>query len=245
MMHVTRRLTAVTGILGLLVASFPSAPTLAGEPEAGHRARKQLIDVDDIDLVNGEDLDDLTLLRAGSPRLDRLDGYLDWRPDRKLTHKQKSRIDKLIALMLDPQASHWWRGSAIVELGNWGHADAIPALVATLRDRNTMAPLRKDCLTALGRIADQRVVEPLIEAVGDAALGYVADGALRTITRANWGGWNTPDQPEQLRDPMPREPEKYKAWLRRRQERWRQWWKDNSDKTKLDRKAAFEPSGPM
>lgn len=227
--------------------TYGEATSVNGQtPPVDHRPGNELLSADYIDLENGADLDNLTLLRPGRPRLDRLDGYADWRADRNLTPKQKSRIDKLRALTLDPKASHWWRGSAIVELGQWGHAEAIPALVVTLRDRKTIAPLREKCAIALGRIADKRVIEPLIEVVGDMAMGYVADGILRNITRPNRGGWNAPNQCDQQRDLMPKleNREEYQAWLLRRQERWRRWWKDNGENVQLNRRAAFEPSGP-
>jgi hypothetical protein len=197
------------------------------------------------DFETCEDLDDLQRVPPGKLKLEEQPDFWGWRADRRLTEKQMSRMRKLTALVLDERARYAWREWAIEELGQWGHRDAIPALIAGMRHANPALTVRRECLFALSKITDKRVIEPLIEAVADVTLGYNADDQLRKITHANWGGWNTPDQAEHLRDPMPRELDAYKAWLRRRQERWRQWWKEHGDKTQLDRKAAFEHSGPM
>jgi hypothetical protein len=204
-----------------------------------------------IDLKNGAELTDLTLLPAGQARLDLLEGYLEWRADRELTDQQRVRIQKLADILARPRQQSLTReigeqARAAREMGEWGHVAAIDPLARTLRDKAKHYLIRHACVSALCRIADKRVVEPLIEAIADVDIGYIPEGGLRKITRTKWGGWE--DLAEQQRDPMPNpdtEPAGYKAWLLCRQERWRQWWKDNGAKVELDRSAAFEPpAGP-
>jgi len=237
-------LSGVTDRIGRL----PRQSHVLGGTKSSHVPAARFTLWDDgvgIDLENGRDLDNLGRLPPGSFPLDRADGFEDWRADRMLTPKQKARLRKLAAFVLDKQKRRDERERAALELGNWGHADAISTLTSALRDQENYYVLRKTCVSALCRIADKRVVEPLIEAIADVDIGYIPEEGLRKITRTKWGGWE--DLAEQQRDPMPNpdtEPAGYKAWLLRRQERWRQWWKDNGAKIELDRSAAFEPSGP-
>jgi hypothetical protein len=235
-------------VLGAAPAAAPNGtpPANDGDPFGPQPTPPRRIHPDDVDLENGKELDDLTLVPADRLRLRRLPEFRNWPSDRDLTEKQKSRLKRLSQVLLDPRTRS--RRAAARELGQWGHEDAIAPLCQVLRDTNSPLSLRVECVHALSQIADKRVIDPLIEAVGvaDGSIGWHADIQLRTITHANWGGPDTPDQAEQRRDPLPNPKERAKreAWLRRRQERWRQWWKENGDQIQLDRSAAIRPAGP-
>jgi hypothetical protein len=230
-------------VLGAAPAAPPGGaqPANDGDPFGPQPTPPPTIHPDDVDLENGQELDDLTLLPPDQPRLRRLPGFPDWRSDRTLTEKQKSRVRNLTQMLLDPGKR--WRGAAARELGEWGHEEAISPLCQALRDKRSDAYMREQCVLALSKIADMRVIESLIEAigVGEGSVGWLADRQLRKLTHANWGGARTPDQAEQQKDPEPKPDNRaaWEAWLRRRQERWRQWWKENADKVQLDRSAAL------
>jgi hypothetical protein len=234
------------GTLGPGMASGQSKPP-DGDPfvPVDGAARPAAKPPDSIDLTNGQELDDLQLLPPGRPKLESAPEFREWTADRKLTEKQASRVGKLIAVAADVRGPPWLRGTAIIELGKWGHATAIPVLIDVLKKSHPAHNLRRDCVFALARIPDKRVVEPLIEAVRDVYSGDSADSALRSITHANWGGWNTPDAPG--RDPVPNpvtDRAGYEGWLLRRHHRWHEWWDEHKGEVTLDRSGTFGMSGP-
>jgi len=201
---------------------------------------------DSVDLLAGKDLDNLRVLKPGQAKLKRLPRFYQWRADRQLTHKQKSRIEKLKALALDGRTPLSWRRPAIRELGLWGHADAIPTLTKVLQTTDPKFGLRDNAAVALSTIADKSVIDPLIGSISDINVATLADEQLHKITHAKWSEWENPDEWANPTDPRPSysKRDEYKAWLLRRQDRWRRWWKEHGTKIKLDRGAAFKHVGP-
>lgn len=157
---------------------------------------------------------------------------------RELTVKQKDCILRMGDQLLNQQNRSRWKLASW--LGNMGHAYCIPALLAVLRDETEDALLRADCVRALSRIADKRVVHPIIEALGDPNddVAQAAYEQLRQIC-----------VPTALQAKVPQPPgtEPHIGWgdvLERRQEyrqKWLGWWEKHREELQFRRKVILSP----
>jgi hypothetical protein len=158
--------------------------------------------------------------------LPRRAGFDKWRADRTLTDTERQRIELAIAFLRDRKNDWIDRETAATELGEWGHAMAIPVLLDVMQDEAEMPYLRVYVLVALSMIADERVVPPLIEMVAHPESGFNAREQLCKITGVGWD-WG-------FRTDTVADPERAPEELR---ERWRAWWDENRGKIELDRTA--------
>jgi HEAT repeat protein len=73
------------------------------------------------------------------------------------------------------------RIKAIDTVGNVKAKDATPILVQQMFLRDTEAPVKQHILAALGKIADPRAVQPLLDVVGQGAAAPLRGGAIYAL----------------------------------------------------------------
>jgi hypothetical protein len=161
-------------------------------------------------------------------------------PDRKLTPKQKDIILRMWDRLVDKKPPcPGCRADIPGWLGDMGHAYCIPPLLAVLRDKTEDGDLRVECAIALGHIADKRVIDPLIDAMGE-------EGILRHEALASIAGLLFQANPDIEPPTLDREPsslvegkDALVKWRMQTQAKYRAWWKQNRDRMKLSRAASF------
>ncbi len=148
---------------------------------------------------------------------------------RELTAKQKDCILKVGDRLLDHRFDDPERKAAADWLGTMGHVYCIPPLLAVLRDSEETSELRARCVICLSRIADKRIVEPLIDAMTDddknvachawmqLNMALFADGKEAPPAYGN-GDYNFDLE-----------------WRKERQRLYRQWWEKNRDRATVSR----------
>lgn len=113
---------------------------------------------------------------------------------------------------------HW----ALRDLGRLGHAYAVPALLAVIRNEEISPGLRIEAVTALSRIRDKRVVDHLIDMLDDYDMSYAANIQLINITAVKIGNLAA-----------------FSNMVNRRkiQNEWRTWWNKNRERASFRRGA--------
>jgi HEAT repeat protein len=91
-----------------------------------------------------------------------------YQADRELTEQELKELLSLTDFLIDKQKDPFDRRQAALRLGaKFRHKYATPALLAVLRDENDHVAVRQRCVMTLGRTADRRVIDYLIEALLD------------------------------------------------------------------------------
>ncbi len=162
---------------------------------------------------------------------------IDYRPDRVLTKEERKKLQELSKTLItkstSPNAntrsrSEVHRGWAADDLGYTHHKAALPALFAVLKDKTDSPGVRVNCICALKRINDKRVIEVLMDAALDDHYN-VANHAKDALFCLLPGSYRL--------DPK---------WSKERKEqeveKWRTWWRENRDKLERPiRESAWRP----
>jgi len=134
-------------------------------------------------------------------------------PARRLDAEEMRMLVDLGDVLIDRDAEPFRRREAARKLGEVvAHRSAIPALVAVVRDPQSPPQVRQGCVISLSWIADRRVIELLIDAVGDPHVNVSteAEKKLRALTGRGLEDFEGAEREARV-------------------QQWRDWWRANKD----------------
>ncbi len=150
---------------------------------------------------------------------------------RELTAKQKDCLLRMSDRLLDNRLGDFERRGVADWLATMGHVYCIPPLLAVVRNPRDNGEVRACCVRALGKIADKRVMDPIIDALGDEE-NQLAGAAWQELVRMFTWTRPGPDVP-----PPPGVEKGLGAAMARREEtrdQWRAWWAKYGDRIPFD-----------
>jgi hypothetical protein len=176
--------------------------------------------------------------------------FKNFEAHRPLTRKEKDCILRASDRFLNGTFGAQW-------FGDMGHAYCIAPLLAVLRDENADKNVRMYCVGALSHIADNRVVDPLIDALTDDDAN-VAGHAWHQLHKILRLGPYSSFAPDPFAKPDPDLPKEWRGDLPSRKQtaaKLRTWWKETRknlvlfdgapEMVAVDRAASYEISGPF